>query len=185
MEDAQIVELYWQRSEQAIAETAARYGPACYRVAFNILADRQDSEECVNDTYIKAWGCMPPHRPSGLGTFLCKITRRLSLNRWRDRSREKRGGGEMPLALDELAECIPDRTATEQTADLHALTRALNAFLAALPSTEREVFLCRYWFLASSRQIGQQFGFTESKVRSMLLRTRGKLKRYLEQEGLL
>ncbi|MBQ7860129.1 MAG: RNA polymerase sigma factor [Faecalibacterium sp.] len=185
MEDAQIVELYWQRDEQAIAETAARHGRVCYRVAYNILNDRLDAEECVNDTYIKAWHSLPPHRPTGLAAFLCKITRHLSLNRWRDRSREKRGGGETPLALDELAECVSDGSSTEQAVDHNALTRALNDFLALLPAAEREVFVCRYWFLASSQQIGQAFDFSESKVRSMLLRTRSKLKRYLEKEGLL
>ena len=106
MEDSQIVSLYWQRKERAIKETEAKYGRYCYRIAHNILEHRQDAEECVSDTYLAAWNAIPPHRPSILQTFLGKITRRISLNRWRWEQTQKRGAGQVPLALEELAECI-------------------------------------------------------------------------------
>lgn len=107
MEDTRIVELYWQRSENAIAETAAKYERYCYTIACNILASPEDANECVNDTWLGAWNSIPPHRPAVLATYLGKITRRLSINRWKEHTRDKRGGGELPLALEELAECVP------------------------------------------------------------------------------
>ena len=185
MEDQKIVSLYWQRKEQAIDETAHKYGKYCYRIAWNILANAQDAEESVNDTYWNAWECMPPHHPAVLSTFLGKITRRISLNRWRDQHREKRGGGEVPLALDELSECIPSCTDTEESVALKDLTGAINAFLATLTQTERDVFVCRYWFLTPVRELSIRFACSESKLKSVLFRTRKKLKTHLEKEGLL
>lgn len=183
MEDCQIVSLYWERNEQAIQATAAKYGRYCYAISYNIISNREDAEECVNDTYMTAWEIIPPHRPSVLATFLGKITRRISLNKWRDQNRGKRGGGEVPLALDELSECVPSADTTERSVELRALTQAINCFLDTLPEVERDVFVCRYWFLASVAEIGSKFGISDSKAKSMLFRTRGKLRHYLMKEG--
>lgn len=185
MEDSQIVSLYWERNEQALAETAAKYGRYCFSIAYNILSSREDADESVNDTYMSAWEQIPPHQPSVLSAFLGKITRRISLNKWRDRSRRKRGGGEVPLALEELSECIPSGEDVACKVEQKELTEAIVRFLNALPETEREVFVCRYWYLADMRQISKAFGFSESKVKSMLHRTRIRLKSHLEKEGLI
>jgi len=183
MEDSSIVELYWTRSEHAITETASKYGKYCYTIAYHILTNPEDAEESVNDTYLGAWNSMPPYRPSTLSTFLGKITRRISLKKWRDKSRDKRGGGEVALALDELEECVPANTAAEDEIIARELARTLNQFVAALPDTERAVFICRYWYLDSIDQISREFDFSHSKVKSMLHRTRAKLLFYLRQEG--
>ena len=185
MEDREIVGLYWARSEQAIAETASKYGNYCYAIAHRILADAEDASECVNDTYLGAWNSMPPHRPSVLSTFLGKITRRVSINRWKQNSRDKRGAGEITLALDELSDCIPSPMDTESMIESKDLGKIVNTFLSTLPSTERDVFLCRYWFLASISEISQRFHFSQSKTKSMLFRTRGKLYQYLQKEGMI
>lgn len=185
MEDSQIVALYWQRNELAIRETDAKYGRYCHKIAHNILANREDAEECVNDTYVGAWNAIPPHRPAILQTFLGKLTRRISLNRWRSKSREKRGGSQTVLALDELGECVSDGMDTEQTVMGKELAEAVRRFLSTLPDQERDVFLSRYFFLASIAEISRSFGFSESKVKSMLLRTRRKLRTYLQKEELL
>ncbi|MBQ8264184.1 MAG: sigma-70 family RNA polymerase sigma factor [Oscillospiraceae bacterium] len=185
MEDAKIVELYWQRSESAIAETAAKYGAYCRSIAFNILSSLPDSEEAVNDTYLSAWNSMPPHRPSVLSSFLGKITRRISIDRWRERHAARRGGGEVTLALDELSECIASRKNTEQEAEEAELGRYIDGFIMALPEIERHVFISRYWYLESVERIARRFGFTESKVKMMLHRSRVKLREFLEKEGLM
>lgn len=183
MEDSNIVELYWLRSEHAITETASKYGKYCYAIAYNILANKEDAEESVNDTYFGAWNSMPPHRPFILSTFLGKITRRISLKKWRDKSRYKRGGGEVALALNELEECIPANTTLEDEIIMIELARMLIQFVTTLPDTDRAVFICRYWYLDSIAQISRGFGFSNSKVKSMLHRTRTHLLSYLRQEG--
>ena len=184
MDDARIVSLYWERNEQAIKESESKYGGYCHAIAYRILTDQEDADESVNDTWLAAWESMPPHRPSILATYLGKLTRRVSLNRWRDSNRDKRGGGEMSLSLDELAECVPDQQNVERAVELAELTDAVNRFLAGLPMIERDVFVCRYWFVASLREIGEKFEFSESKTKSMLFRTRKKLLAYLEKECL-
>ena len=185
MEDSRIVELYWERSENAVAETAKKYGRYCRSIAYHILGDAGDADEMVNDTYMGAWSSMPPHRPSVLSTFLGKITRRASINRWNERKAEKRGKGEVPLALDELSEAVAAPGSPEQAVEAQELTRTINGFLASLPELERDVFVCRYWFLAPVAEISGKFGFTPSKTKSMLFRTRQKLKAHLEKEGFL
>lgn len=182
MDDRSIVALYWNRSETAIAETDKKYGPYCYAIAHNILANREDAQECVSDTWMAAWKAMPPKKPAILSTFLGKITRRLSIDRWRSRSAYKRGGGELPLALEELGECTTGDT-PEKALERKELALSFNRFLETLPETERSLFLCRYWYLDSISQISETFGFTQSKVTSMLHRTRKKLKAQLEKEG--
>jgi RNA polymerase sigma-70 factor (ECF subfamily) len=185
MEDSYIVDLYWKRSENAISETASKYGKYCQTIARNILFNNEDSEEAVNDTYLSAWNSMPPHRPSILSTYLGKITRRISLNMWRDRNRDKRGGGEVTLALDELEECIPSSYSVEQAIQAAELSEVIDRFIVALPTVERRVFVCRYWYLDPLSAICKQFGFSQAKVKSMLYRTRGKLLDYLKKEDFL
>ena len=183
MEDERIVALYWDRSESAITETASKYGGYLNNISYNILVDREDAQECVNDTYHAAWNSMPPHRPSILSTFLGKITRRISIDRWRKLNAEKRGSGELPLALEELEDCVSGSGSVEDEIRRRELVKLFNVFLDMLPVTERRVFLCRYWYMDSIPSIAQQFGFSRSKVTSMLHRTRAKLRSVLEKEG--
>ena len=185
MEDEKIIELFWNRSESAISETAQKYGNYCYSIAYNILTNSEDAEESVSDTYMAAWKAMPPCRPSILATFLGKITRHLSIDRWRSRNRYKRGGGEIVLALEELEDCIADSQTVEMALERKQLAVVFNRFLDSLPETERRVFLCRYWYLDPIADIAGYYGFSVSKVTSMLHRTRKKLRTTLEKEGLL
>jgi len=185
MEDQTILDLYFDRSEAAIVQTDAKYGGYCYSIAYHILTNREDAEESVSDTYLAAWNAIPPRRPSVLATFLGRITRYISINRWKSRTAGKRGGGELDLALDELGECVAGGPDVEAQFAHRQTVRVFRAFLTALPQTERRVFLRRYWYLDSTAEICQRFGFSESKVKSMLHRTRGKLRAALEKEGLL
>lgn len=184
MTDARIIELYWERSERAIEETDRKYGPYCSSIAYNILRDHEDAEESVNDTYLRAWNSMPPERPNILSAFLGKICRRLSIDRWRRGRAEKRGGGELPFALEELEYCLPSGNGDPaEEAELRELQRLYERFLVSLRTQERRVFLCRYWYMDSIADIARRFGFTESKVTSMLHRTREKFRAVLEKEG--
>lgn len=185
MEDTRIVDLYWARSESAIAETSAKYGKYCYAIAYNILADHEDADESVNDTYLDAWNNMPPHRPSILSTFLGKITRRISIDKWRRRTADKRGGGEIMLALDELSDCVPSNHNVEHEVEGAQLAKVINDFVMSLPPMDRRVFICRYWYLDPISTISQQFGFSESKIKMMLYRQRRRLLSQLEREALL
>ncbi len=185
MDDDRIVELYWARSESAISETADKYGDYCHYIAYNILYNREDAEESVNDTWLDAWNNMPPHKPSILSTFLGKITRRISIDRWRKKHAGKRGGGEMDLVLDELEDCVSDPTDVEIVIEQQEMARVIREFLDSLPATERRVFLRRYWYMDSVAGIALDFDFTESKTASMLHRTRRKLREKLESEGYL
>lgn len=184
MDDAKIIDLYFRRSESAVAETDAKYGPYCYAIAYNILTNNEDAEESVNDTYLAAWNAMPPHRPKLLSSFLGKITRNLSLDRWRNRHRDKRGGGQLTLALDELGECASGES-LEDACARKELARSLNHFISALPEPERSVFVCRYWYFDSLKEVAAHFGYSESKTATMLMRTRKKLRAALQKEGLL
>lgn len=185
MEDSQIVSLYWQRLEQAIYETDQKYGSYCRSIAGNILRSQEDAQECVNDTYLACWNSIPPHRPSVLATFLGKITRRISIDRWRMENAEKRGGGEVTLALDELSECVSGKQDTESEVQQKELIAAIHRFLDHLPETERRIFLLRYWYLEAIPVISARYGFSRSKTASILHRTRTKLRRLLEKEGYL
>ena len=182
MEDQGIIALFFERSEQAIEETDKKYGGYCYSIAYNILFNREDSEECVSDTYLAAWNTIPPRRPNFLNAFLAQMTRHISIDRWRKRSAKKRGGGEIFLALEELEDCV-DSSSTETEYEKKELSRVLNQFLSSLPETERNVFLCRYWYLDSIQTISEVSGFSQSKVTSMLQRLRGKLRKKLSEEG--
>lgn len=185
MEDQSIIDLYFVRSEQAISETAVKYGGYCYSIAHNILANREDSEECVSDTWLTAWKSIPPRRPTALAVFLGKITRNGAISRWRKRTAERRGGGEITLALEELRECVADPDSVEERFSRKETVLAFNRLLGSLNETECNVFLRRYWCVDTVADIAQSFGFSEAKVKSMLHRTRQKLRRQLEKEGLL
>lgn len=184
MDDKQILDLYWARAENAISETADKYGKYCHFIAYSILRNEEDSEECVSDTYMKAWGSIPPQRPEKLSAFLGKITRNLSLDRLRRHTARKRGCGQAALVLEELQECVPAADNVEQIVDDLALTEALDRFLASLPADTRKVFMRRYWYLCSVKEIAADFGISESKVKMLLLRSRNKLKGLLEREGI-
>ena len=185
MDDTQIVELYWARKESAIEETEAKYGSYCYSIAQNILHNPDDAKESVNDTWLDAWNSMPPHRPSVLSTFLGKLTRRISIDKWRRATAKKRGDGQLPLVLAELEDCISDGKSIEEETERKLLDEVIASFVKSLPETEQKVFLCRYWYMDSVSSIATRFRFSESKVKSMLYRTREKLRVRLEKEGLV
>lgn len=184
MEDNAIIDLYWSRAPEAISQTHAKYGKYCRSVAGNILPDRRDVEECVNDTWLRAWNAMPQDRPGLLAQYLGRITRNLALNRWRAGRTEKRGGGQLPLVLEELEDCVSSGD-TLQTVAAAELEEAINAFLRRLPERERNIFLRRYWFADPTADIAKRYGCGEGTVRTTLFRSRKKLKTYLEEEGYL
>lgn len=184
MEDHAIIELYFQRSETALAESDRKYGKYCAAIARNILRSAEDAEECVSDTWLRAWHAIPPTRPQRLRIFFGRITRNLSLNRWEKENAEKRGGGEVSLALDELSECVADPAAMSWNPDGAVITEVLNAFLASLPAEKRTIFMRRYWYMESVRDIARSLGIGESKVKMTLLRAREALKELLLKEGI-
>ena len=184
-EDQKIIDLYWNRSENAITETAVKYGRYCTSIAYGILKSREDAQECVSDAYLMAWNAIPPRRPADLGTYLGKITRNLSIDRLRTRNRDKRGGGEMPLALEELEEVVVGSDSPENEAIRKELAASMNRFLGESTVQERYVFVRRYWYLDSLADIAKNTGFSGSKVASMLFRLRGRLKKQLIKEELL
>lgn len=184
MEDEKIIDLYWDRDENAISATDQKYGKYLTAIARNILSDERDSQECVSDTYMGAWEAMPPQRPSALKAFLAKITRNLSLKRYRHNTADKRGGGEVDLAIDELAECISVGKTVDGQLEDKAITEALDTFLTGLAAEERQIFVFRYWYLESIQDVAARFGYGESKVKMTLKRTRDKLANYLAKEGI-
>lgn len=183
MEDKTIIDLYWSRDERALTETEEKYGVYCRSIAWNVLHNRQDTEECVNDTWLRAWNVMPPQRPSILGAFLGKITRNQALKRYEAGKAQKRGGGQIPLVLHEFDGCISD--GPELQLEAAELSRALDRFVRTLPQKACCVFVRRYWFLDSVEDIARRYGMAVGTVKSSLHRSRKKLRHYLEQEGLL
>ena len=183
MNDEQIIDLYWSRREKAISETSRKYGKYCNSIAFQILRNKEDSEECVNDTYMKAWNVIPPQRPNVLSAFLGKITRNLALNRYKYYTAEKRGSGQVIFVLEELQECIAAKSNTEQIIEEELLIDALNGFLAALTPKTRKIFMRRYWYMSSIKEIAADYKLSESDVKMTLYRARGELKKVLEKEG--
>ncbi len=182
MEDELIVELYWKRSENAISESRTKYGRYCGAIADNILHSREDTEECLNDTWMRAWEAMPPSRPNRLSVFLGKITRNLAIDRYRKRNAEKRSKGQVDLCLDELAECV----GTEETLDDDiALKEALNSFLEQLDQPAKELFMLRYWYMFPIKEAAKRCKLTEGAAKMSLKRTRDRLRLWLEQEELL
>ena len=179
MDDAKIIQLYWDRDELAIPVTANKYGNYCTSIAKNILGNNEDAEECVNDTYMNAWNSMPPHRPSILSTFLGKIVRNLSIKRYKHNTADKRGGGQATVVLDEIAELVSDTDSVEQEIDRKELVKAIDSFLERLPNDKKNIFVCRYWYFDSISDIANRFGMTENNVSVTLNRLRLKLHNYL------
>lgn len=183
MEDVKIIELYWDRDESAIEETSKKYGAYCFSIANSILENSSDSEECVNDVYMKVWTSIPPQRPTLFDSFLGTITRNLSLDRYRRRSAEKRGGGNVELALDELRETLKLRDESEKIVESVVLGDLLNRFLREIKPEAKAVFIRRYWMFSPTSAIARDMGIGESKVKMILSRTRKKLSKFLETEG--
>lgn len=183
MEDYRIVDMYWDRDEGAIAESDKKYGRMLNSLSFALLSSREDAEECVNDTYIDAWNAMPVARPDNLGAFLSKITRRISIDRFRARHRQKRGGVDN-LTL-ELTDCIPSSESVESEYENGRLKEALDSFLYSLDKEKRVMFVRRYFYSHSIDQISEQMNISVAKVKTTLFRIRKSLKEYLEKEGML
>jgi len=182
MSDAAIVDLYWQRDETAIKETESKYSGYLSKIAYNILSDFEDSKECVNDTYLKAWNSMPSQKPSELSTYLGRITRQVSIDVYRKRNRKKRQSN-LSLSLSEIEECVPGKSNPEQETEAALLDELINSYLRGLPSDKRTVFLCRYYFLDSMKDIAENHGLSVANVKTILHRTRAGLKKYLEKGG--
>lgn len=185
MEDAQIIELYWKRNPDAISESSEKYGNYCFSIAENLLCDPRDSEECVNDTFLGAWDSIPPHRPERLKLFLAKITRRLAFNRWHSRTAQKRGGGELPLVLEELEECIAGGTDPEESVRACELSASVRRFVRGLPQREKSVFTGRYFFTEPVEKVAEDNGLTVNHTYVLLSRIRQKLRRHLIKEEFL
>ena len=183
MEDFEIVELYWDRNENAITQTDRKYGKYCRKIAFSIVNDREDMEECVNDTYLQTWNSLPPQRPERLSTYLGKICRNISINLYEKLTAEKRGGNETDACLDELSELIGGSSEVEEQLDLTVLTDLINKFLRRCEKQARTVFVQRYWYMMSVKEIAKENRMSDSNVKMTLSRTRDKLKVYLEEEG--
>lgn len=185
MEDAQIVSLYWDRDESAIRETETKYARYLTKIACNILNDVEDSRESVNDTYLAAWDSMPPHRPGILSAYLAKLTRRISIDRFRYRTRDKRMGSEYALSLEELGDCVCGGDTTQEAVNEKLLADAIGIYLRLLPEDARTAFVGRYYFLDPLKEVAAYCGMSESKAKSLLYRTRVGLKEYLQKEGYL
>ncbi len=185
MEDEKIISLYWDRNETAIQETETKYGRYLMKIACNILNDREDSQESVNDTYLAAWDSMPPHRPGILQAYLAKLTRRISIDRFRYRTRDKRRGSQYALSLEELSECVSGGDTTEEAVNVKLLADAIGVYLRLQTETAQTAFLCRYYYLDSLREAAMACGLSESACKSLLHRTRTGLREYLKQEGFL
>lgn len=185
MEDNQIIELYWRRDERALYYTDKKYGAYCNTIAYRILSSHEDADECVNDTYFRAWNTIPPTRPARFSAFLGRITRNLAIDLRRRADTKKRGAGTYEAVLDELEYCLSSSSDPENTLLQKELTRHINLFLKGLPVPQRRVFIRRYWHLCSIPEIAQQYGYSTAKTRSMLYRTRNQLHSYLVEKGVL
>lgn len=183
MDDHSIVQLYWDRDDRAITATSQKYGKYCTSIAKNILGNSEDAEECVNDTYLNAWNAMPTHWPEQLATFLGKITRNLSFNRYKHNHAEKRGSGEVAVILDELMDCVSDTDTIEQEIDRKESLEAVNGFIQQLPKDRRTIFVRRYWYADAVAKIAQDRGMRQGTVSKILERTRKRLRVYLSERG--
>ena len=184
MQDSEIIALYWARNEDAIPATETAYGSYCRTISANILPNSEDVEECVADTWFSAWNAIPPARPARLSAFLGRITRNLSLDRWRRNNAEKRGAGTVSAALFELENCLSAADSVEQTLQLQELAESIERFLYKQQELKRSIFLRRYWYLCSIEEISRDFSISKSKIASLLFRMRNQLKHHLEKEGI-
>lgn len=182
MEDIQIIELYWQKNENAIYETDKKYGKYCSYIAYNILKNKEDSKECVNDTYLKVWNVIPPEKPNVLKAFLGKITRNLAINKY-EKIRAKKRNKSIEIVLEELEECIPDNGKVEETIEYSELVKNINLFLENLSEEKRKIFIYRYWYLSSIKEISIKSKIKENNVKVILHRLRIELKNYLTERG--
>lgn len=180
MEDSRIIDLYFKRSEEAVRESQTKYGKQCDIIAYNILRSREESEECVNDTWFRAWNSIPPQKPNRLSVFLGRITRNLAIDRYRSQRREKRGGGEIAVCLDELAECVGYE---ETFPEGPSLRDALKQFLCEQTPQAKEIFMLRYWYIFGVKDIAERLKISEGAVKMSLHRTRTALRIFLENEG--
>lgn len=180
MEDREIIELYWRHSERAIAESDAKYGAYCRKIAENILNNAEDAAECVNDTWMRAWNAIPPERPGNLKMFFVRIARNLAVDRVRKSAAQKRGGGERELILDELSACVPD---AQTEVEARELRESIDRFVGALPRREGDLLIRRYFFAEPLEDIAARYGMTANAVSVSLSRTRKKLAAYLKKEG--
>ena len=182
MEDSRITELFTLRDESAVTEAESKYGGYCRTLALNILGNDADAEETVSDALFRLWQAIPPEKPKSLGAYFAKITRNIALNRIERSGAKKRGSGELPLVLDELDYCVPSSQSTETAVDARQLTELINRFLSSQKATARIIFLKRYWYMRPISEIAAETGFSESKVKVTLMRTRGALREYLSRE---
>lgn len=185
MDDSKIIELYWLRNQEAIAQTDIKYGRLCRSISMNILSDARDSEECVADTYMAAWNSMPPQRPLKLGAWLAAVVRKLSLMRLRSSYAKKKGGGAIDLVFEELGDTFASDFSVEREYEGKELADHIAAFLPKLSQDDRRIFLCRYWLFAPVEEIARRLGCSKSKVATSLFRSRQRLKKYLKGEGLI
>lgn len=183
MDDSEIVQLFWDRNETALSATERKHGNRCRKIAENILASRQDAEDCVNDAYLKLWELIPPNRPQILGTYLCRLVRNTAIDMLKGKYADKRGNGKSALVFDELAEMIPDQSSVEDTYEGKALLESIEEFLKQEPVRERRIFILRYWYGCRVSEIAKRFGARKNTVSVILNRTREKLKKHLEKEG--
>ncbi len=183
MEDRQIIDLYWQRNEAAIAETGRKYGCYCNSIAMNLLENREDAEECVNDTWYQAWVRIPPARPKCLSVWLGCIVRRIAINLWHKNHAKKRDCA-LEILLSELEDCIPAPDTSMQAVQESALTQSIQKWLATLSAQERAVFIRRYWHGTSINALAAQLGLPAGRLTQQLFRLRQKLRTHLEQEGI-
>lgn len=183
MDDASIVQLFWDRSEKALKEVAAKYGRFCHKIALNILGISEDAEECVNDTYLSAWNSMPPKRPQVLPPYLGRITKNHALNLYNKKHAEKRGGGNLALVFDELDEVLSGSETADSELFRKELLSLINGFLSDLPKDKRQIFICRYWYADSVKDIAERMHMTENNVSVSLNRMRSGLRKKLEEGG--
>ena len=183
MEDTAIIDLYWARSQQAIAASEEKYGAYCSAISRRILDRAEDAEECVNDTWLRAWNAMPPQRPNVLSAFFGKLTRNLSLDRWRRERAAKRGGSQVEVALHELEDCLPDRRSPDENLEAGETAALISAFLRRQSETDRALFVRRYFHLEPLNDLADRFGMGAGQVKSRLHRMRQRLRIELEQEG--
>jgi RNA polymerase sigma-70 factor (ECF subfamily) len=183
MTDASLIELYMARSESAISETAKQYGAFCRTISMRILHNAQDADECVNDAYLNVWNAIPPEKPRVFSSFLAKIVKNLSLNRYRAGKTQKRGEGEISLVLSELEECVPSAANVENEVDAKILAQIIEQFLSTIPESNEIIFLRRYWHNDSVAEIAKRFNISQAMVKSSLFRTRNELKAHLKQKG--
>ncbi|MBQ4105567.1 MAG: sigma-70 family RNA polymerase sigma factor [Clostridia bacterium] len=183
MEDSKIIDLFWQRDERAIAEIKKKYGNYCYTISHRILKSAEDAEECLNDTYLRAWNTMPPKYPQVLSGYLAMIIRNLSIDKYRKKASFTRGAGQTEIPLSEIEMCIPAQMSIDDEMDAQTLAKIISAFLREINDADRDIFVYRYWYLASVKEISEKYGFSQSKVKTSLHRTRNKLRQRLEKEG--